>query len=127
MQMLRLAIEIGKVLAYALAVAIPCCIVIKKKAKELRNAKSEAEKIAAVNDIRSKAKTLVQTAEVAYHDIDSIMKSHSLGSAGQFKKESVQAKLESYSSKKGYTFTEDELSDIIEDEVSFTNTVNSNK
>lgn len=127
MQIFKLAIEIVKVLSGALITAIPLIVVIVRKAKAAKAAKNEAQRVAAINDIVAKAKELVQVAEEAYRETDTILKRNGAGSAGVFKKESVQAKLEAYSSQKGYDFTSDELSDVIENEVSFTNAVNVTK
>ena len=127
MQIFKLVVEIVKVLSGALITAIPLIVVIMRKVKAAKAAEDEAHRVAAVNDVVAKAKELVRVAEEAYRETDAILKRNGAGSAGVFKKESVQAKLEAYSSQKGYDFTSDELSDVIEDEVSFTNAVNVSK
>ena len=127
MQIFKLVVEIVKVLSGALITAIPLIVVIMRKVKAAKAAEDEAHRVAAVNDVVAKAKELVRVAEEAYRETDAILKRNGAGSAGVFKKESVQAKLEAYSSQKGYDFTSDELSDVIEDEVSFTNAVNVTK
>lgn len=125
METIKLVVEILKILIPVLVTAIPSIVVIIKKCKEAAKAKLEAEKVSAMNDIVSKAKELISTADKAYNDINELLKKNGAGSAGVFKKESVQAKLEAYASKKGYSFSEEELSEIIENEVTFSKEVNS--
>lgn len=124
METIKLVLEVLKIVIPVLVTAIPSIIVIIRKCKEASKAKTEAEKVSAMNDVVAKAKEFIKIADKAYSDVNELLKKTNAGSAGVFKKESVQAKLEAYSSKKGYSFTEEELSDIIENEVTFSKEVN---
>lgn len=127
MEYIDIIVTIIKIVSGAIITAIPMIVAIISKCKKLKTAKSNEEQTSAVNDIVEKAKQLIILAENTYAEVDTALKVNKLGSAGVFKKESVLSKLESYSATKGYSFTTEELSNVIEDLVSFSNTVNANK
>ena len=90
----------------------------------LKASKNNEEKMIAIDDMKSQAKVFIEAAEIAYKDINDVLKSKG-SSAGSVKKDSVILKLQSYASEKGYDFDIDFWSQEIDNQVQYTKNVNS--
>ena len=121
---IKTMIYIGFVVAEALIIGIPSLIKIIYSAKALKASKNNEEKMIAIDDMKSQAKVFIEAAEIAYKDINDVLKSKG-SSAGSVKKDSVMLKLQSYASEKGYDFDIDFWSQEIDNQVQYTKNVNS--
>ena len=121
---IKTMIYIGFVIAEALIIGIPSLIKIILSAKALKASKNNEEKMIAIDDMKSQAKVFIEAAEIAYKDINDVLKSKG-SSAGSVKKDSVMLKLQSYASEKGYDFDIDFWSQEIDKQVQYTKNVNS--
>lgn len=121
---IKTMIYIGFVVAEALIIGIPSLIKIILSAKALKASKNNEEKMIAIDDMKSQAKVFIEAAEIAYKDINDVLKSKG-SSAGSVKKDSVMLKLQSYASEKGYDFDIDFWSQEIDKQVQYTKNVNS--
>lgn len=121
---IKTMIYIGFVVAEALIIGIPSLIKIILSAKALKASKNNEEKMIAIDDMKSQAKVFIEAAEIAYKDINDVLKSKG-SSAGSVKKDSVMLKLQSYASEKGYDFDIDFWSQEIDNQVQYTKNVNS--
>lgn len=106
--------------------------VVKKKkiAKQLADAKTEAEKAkleaemnAATIEMSDICDKLIDNTEALYKDVSIVLKSEGK-SAASLKKETVMTKLRAYAIDKSYTFDEELWSKKIDDKVALTKTVN---
>ena len=102
---------------------VPAIIALVKSIKKRAEAKTEAEKTAAQNDMLNAVNGFIASAETLYKDIDSILKSQGKTS-GANKKDSVMTKLQAYAIEKGYTFDGDFWSAKIDEIVALTREVN---
>ena len=121
---IKTMIYIGFVIAEALIIGIPSLIKIILSAKALKASKNNEEKMIAIDDMKSQAKVFIEAAEIAYKDINDVLRSKG-SSAGSVKKDSVMLKLQSYASEKGYDFDIDFWSQEIDKQVQYTKNVNS--
>lgn len=121
---IKTMIYIGFVVAEALIIGIPSLIKIILSAKALKASKNNEEKMIAIDDMKTQAKVFIEAAEIAYKDINDVLKSKG-SSAGSVKKDSVMLKLQSYASEKGYDFDIDFWSQEIDNQVQYTKNVNS--
>lgn len=121
---IKTMIYIGFVVAEALIIGIPSLIKIILSAKALKASKNNEEKMIAIDDMKTQAKVFIEAAEIAYKDINDVLKSKG-SSAGSVKKDSVMLKLQSYASEKGYDFDIDFWSQEIDNQVRYTKNVNS--
>lgn len=106
--------------------------VVKKKkiAKQLADAKTEAEKAkleaeinAATIEMSDICDKLIDSTEALYKDVSIVLKSEGK-SAASLKKETVMTKLRAYAIDKSYIFDEELWSKKIDDKVALTKTVN---
>lgn len=114
---------VGIALTFVAGTLIPCVIKLVKNGKALHEAKTEAEREAAKNDMLSTVNTLVANAEQSYKEVDAVLKQRG-ASAGSVKKDSVMTKLQAYALDKGYEFDAEFWSAQIDEIVSLTKTVN---
>ena len=112
------------VVAGAISVGVPSIINLIKAIKNFKNAKTQIDKEQAYRDMKDQMKVLIQAAEIAYKNVNEIMKEKG-SSAGLVKKDSVMMKLQSYAVEKGYSFDSELWSNEIDKEVEFTRNVNS--
>lgn len=108
---------------FLFTVLIPTIIMWRKAWKKYKAAKTEAEKQAAYNEIRTNAQTFIIEAESLYKDVDSIMKGQGK-TCGAFKKESVMTKIQGDCIAKGVEFIADVWSSYIDEQVKLTRKVN---
>lgn len=99
----EIIIDIIKISITALLVLIPTLIRIFQLGKKVKNANSNTEKEQAKIQLRSEAIELIKAAEIAYKDINLILKQKG-SSAGPIKKDSVMTKLENYAVEKNIPF-----------------------
>ena len=102
---------------------IPLVIKLRKAIKARNNAKTEAEKEAAKNDMLGVLNGFIEAAEVLYKDIDLVVKQNG-ASLGAVKKDSVLTKLQAYAIEKGYAFDADYWSATNDNIVALTRKVN---
>lgn len=123
MSKLQLIMEIAKYLVPSLATFVGLGISLIKAIKARKEAKTEAEKQAAMNDLTNKAVVLIENAEELFDGVNQILKRQGQ-SAGVVKKDSVMAKLQAYALTMGYAFNEEEWSAKVDDLVAMTRKVN---
>lgn len=109
--------------SFFLTVLIPTFIVMVNRIKAVKNAKTEAEKQAAINDIKTLAQGFVIDAESLYKDIDAIVKQNGK-TCGAVKKDSVMTKIQDACLTKGVEFDKDYWGDIVDNLVTLTRQVN---
>lgn len=107
-----------------LTTGIPLIIALNNARKKHKEAKTEAEKKEALNDMLKVANDFIEYAEDAYKSVDKVLKSEG-GTAGGMKKESVMTKLQAYAMNKGYEFDSDFWNAKVDELVAFTRKVNS--
>lgn len=117
---------ISAVASFLFVTLIPNVILLVKKWKEAKNAKTDAEKKAIYNDLLCQVNTLITSAEEAYKQFDELSKSKGLKGNGAAKKDNVMTKLQNYCLQKGVEFDSDYWSKKIDEIVAMTKTVNSN-
>ena len=108
----------------ALIIGVPAILKIVSSLKQLKNAKTNEEKLSAIDDMKKQVKIFIEAAEIAYKDINDTLKAKGQ-SAGSAKKDSVMLKLQSYAESKNYVFDADFWSQEIDEEVRYTKNVNS--
>lgn len=122
---LELILKIVSIVLGALCTSIiPLVIKLVAIHKEAKNAKTEAEKEAATNDMLAYVNTLIESAEETYKQVDQLMKNNRLGSMGAVKKDGVMTKLQAYAIENGYPFSADYWANKIDEIVSLTKKVN---
>ena len=109
---------------FLVAVLIPNVILLIKKWKEAKAAKTDAEKQAIYNDMRDTALKLIQEAEETYKQVDGLIKQQGGTGSGAVKKDSVMTKLQAYCIEKGLVFDADYWSKKIDEIVEMTKKVN---
>ena len=119
----EIILDIIYVVVTALAVGIPALIKLISSSKKLKSAKTEAEEAAAREDMKNQMMIFCQAAEVAYEEVNKVLKSQG-SSAGPIKKDSVQTKLFNYAAEKGYTYDSEYWSNEIDTFVAATRNVN---
>ena len=107
----------------AAATAVPCILKLISAIKKWKAAKTEADKAAAIADMKVQMKTFIQAAEIAYAEVNTALKAKGM-SAGPVRKDSVMMKLQSYATEHGYKFEPEYWSAEIDEEVNFTKQVN---
>lgn len=107
----------------ALSTGIPSIIAFIKSIKKTKAAKSEAERLAAIDDMKKNMITFAQAAEIAYKEINAVLKSQG-SSAGPAKHDSVMIKLQNYAAEKGYAFDAEYWNQEIKSYVDSTKTIN---
>lgn len=115
---------VGAVASFLFVTLIPNIIILVKKWKEAKNAKTEAEKEAVYNDLLCQMNKLIANAEAAYKQVDEIVKQKGGQGSGAAKKDNVMTKLQNYCLQKGVAFDEEYWSKKIDDTVAMTKQVN---
>lgn len=123
--LLILKIALG-VCGFLATTIIPLVIKLIQANKKRKEAKTEAEQAEAEKDMLTTAILLIDGAEELYKDIDIEMKRQGK-SAGSVKKDNVMTKLKSYAVDKNYLFDADKWSEVIDNIVKFTKSVNGKK
>ena len=108
------------VASFILTVAIPTIIVVRKKYKDLKEAKNAAERAAIISDILNNAQNFVVSAEELYKDVNGF-------SCGKLKKDKVMTDIKQLCLAKGIAFNADFWSEKVEEIVAVTKSVNANK
>lgn len=109
--------------SFLLTVLIPTFCVMINRIKAARNAKTEAEKQAAINDLKQLAKGFIVEAENAWKATNNILKQNG-GSCGANKKSEVMTKLHQACFDKKIDFDEEFWSKEVDDLVEVTRQVN---
>lgn len=109
--------------SFLFTVLIPTFVVMINRIKAVRKAKTEAEKQAAINDLRELATSFIVDAEVLYKDIDSIVKQQNK-TCGAIKKDSVMTKIQDAAITKGVEFDKEFWSEEVDKLVAMTRKVN---
>lgn len=115
---------ITAVASFLVATLIPSIIALVKYVKSYKAAKTEAEKQAVYNDLRSEANKLIAAAEETYKQVDNIIKQQGGKGSGNVKKDSVMTKLQAYCVQKGIDFDSEYWSGQIDEIVELTKKVN---
>ncbi len=115
------------ILLPALAALATSVIASFKAHKAKKVAKTEAEKAAAINDMRDAVDGFITAAEEAYLAFDPILKQTAGKTSGNVKKKTVMTDLQAYALAKGYEFDADFWSKKIDDIVALTRVVNGKK
>lgn len=117
---------IATVATFVISTLVPLIISLVKANKRRKEAKTEAEKQGAINDMAEIAKTLIVEAEELYKDYDKLMKSQN-STGGAVKKKTVMTELHAYALEKGYKFDAEFWGNQIDSIVDLTRKVNVNK
>lgn len=115
---------ISTVLGFVFATLIPSIVLLVKKWKEAKKAKTEAEKQSAINEMLGIANSLVLSAEETYKNVDNVLKGQGQSGSGAVKKDSVMTKLQAACIEKGVEFDEEYWSKKIDELVELTRNVN---
>lgn len=115
--------DISYVICGVLLTGIPAIIKIVYSGKKLKEAKSNEQKHAALIDLESNMKTFIEAAEIAYKDLNAVLKAKG-SSAGPVKLDSVLMKLQSLANEKGYDFDREYWTNKINETVALTKNVN---
>lgn len=103
---------------------IPTAILLIKKWKEAKQAKTETEKQKAYNEMLDAAHSFIMSAEETYKQVDSILKEQGGSGSGSVKKDSVMTKLQAYCVEKGLAFDSEFWSAKVDEIVAMTKHVN---
>lgn len=114
------------VASFVITTAVPFIISLVNANKKRKEAKTEAEKQAAINEMAEVAKGFIVQAEQLYKEYDALMKANG-STGGLVKKDSVMSKLQAYALEKGYTFDAEYWSNKIDSIVELTRKVNAKK
>ena len=109
--------------SFFLTVLIPTFIVMINRIKAVKTAKTEAERQAALADIKSLAQNFIVEAESLYKDIDAIVKQNGK-TCGAVKKDSVMTKIQDACLTKGIAVDKEFWSKEVDDLVTITRQVN---
>jgi len=123
MQLKDILTIVSTVGGFLLTCLIPTVAVMINRIKAVRKAKTEAEKQAAINEIKGLAQGFVVEAENLYKDIDAIVKGQGK-TCGAIKKDSVMTKIQDACITKGFTFDKEFWSKEVDDLVAITRKVN---
>lgn len=110
--------------SFLVVTLIPSVILMVKKWKEAKAAKTDAEKQAIYNEMLSEANKLIASAEDKYKELDALIKSQGGAGSGKDKKDDVMTKLQLYCNEKGLSFDADYWSAKIDEIVALTKKVN---
>lgn len=111
------------IMTFLIVTLIPSIILMVKKWKQARHAKTEAEKNAALNELSNVANNLIAEAEKAYASVNEALKSKG-SSAGAMKKDKVLFQLQSYCTKNNLEFDAEYWNKKIDEIVALTKQVN---
>lgn len=114
---------LGVLLGFVTSVLIPSVIVMINQVKKVRLTKTEAEKQAALSDLKNLARNFVVEAENLYKDIDAIVKQNGK-TCGAVKKDSVMTKIQDACLTKSVDFDKEFWSQEVDDLVAATRSVN---
>lgn len=122
-QLEKIITIVSTVAGFLLTCLIPTVIVMINRIKAVRRAKTEAERQAAINELKALAQGFVVDAESLYKDIDAIVKQNGK-SCGAVKKDSVMTKIQDACLTKGIVFDKEFWSKEVDDLVTVTRQVN---
>lgn len=111
------------VASFVLTTLVPLIISLVNANKKRKEAKTEAEKQSAINDMADIAKKLIVEAENLYKDYNALMKSRN-STAGAVKKKTVMTELHAYAMEKGYKFDAEFWGNQVDELVALTRNVN---
>ena len=114
---------ISTLLGFVTTILIPTIIVMINRIKAVKAAKTEAERQAAISDIKTLAQDFIMEAETLYKDIDSIVKKDGK-TCGAVKKDSVMIKIQDACLGKGIDFDKEFWSAFVDKQVTLTRQVN---
>ena len=117
---LTLAITIG---TFLLTVLIPTIIMWARAWKKYKAAKTDAEKQAAKDEIKTLAQDFIAEAEQLYKKFDAIVKQQG-ETCGAIKKDSVMTKIQDACLTKGVAFEKEYWSAYVDKQVALTRQVN---
>lgn len=115
---------LAAVASFVIATLIPSIVLLVKKWKAWKAAKTEAEKQAAINEMLGLANDLVVQAENTYKNVDTLLKQQGSKGSGAVKKDSVMTKLQAACIQKGVEFDEEFWNTKIDEIVKLTREVN---
>lgn len=110
--------------SFLVATLIPSIILLIKKWKAWKAAKTDAEKQAIYNDMLTEANKLIAAAEDKYKELDKLIKSQGGAGCGADKKDDVMTKLQLYCNEKGLAYDAEYWSAKIDEIVALTKQVN---
>lgn len=114
------------IVAFFITVLVPTVVVLFRKAKALKNAKTEAERQEIINEILGEAKDFVVSAEEMYKSVNDILKTQGV-SCGALKKDKVMTAIQQLCIAKGINYDADFWSAEVEKIVAVTKKVNATK
>lgn len=114
---------ISTIAGFLLTVLIPTLIVMINRIKAVKAAKTEAERQAAIDEIKTLAQNFVVEAESLYKDIDAIVKQNGK-TCGAVKKDSVMTKIQDACLTKRIAFDKGFWSAEVDNLVTMTRKVN---
>lgn len=114
---------VSVVATFLIGTLIPTIIVLVKKAKQAKKAKTEAERQEIINEMLVQAQGFIVEAENLYAQVNSIVKQQG-GTCGAIKKDGVMTKLQAVCLDKGIEFDTEFWSKTVDDLVLMTRQVN---
>ena len=129
---LREIVTLVVYLLILLAAIVSFVITLAKKVKQYKEAKTDAEREAAINDMSEAARRFIAEAEQKYEEYTKMLvvggtPVNTSAKTGVFKKDSVMGKLLQYAQERGYTFDSEYWSGKVDELVELTNVVNTSK
>lgn len=112
------------IVATLVTTLVPSIIALVNAIKEKKTAQSVADSEHAQNAIYTEIKRLVENAEIAFAEIDKLMKANNIGTAGSMKKHNVVMELKAFCLEHGYAWDDAKMDAAIENEIAFSKTVN---
>ncbi|MCH5315485.1 MAG: hypothetical protein J1E81_06195 [Eubacterium sp.] len=114
---------ISVLLGFVTTTLIPTIIVMVNRIKAVKAARTEAERQAAIDDIKTLAQDFIAEAESLYKDIDAIVKKEGK-TCGAVKKDSVMTKIQDACLGKGIVFDKEYWGAYVDKQVTLTRQVN---
>lgn len=115
---------ISTIASFLLLTLIPSVIMLVQKWKAFKNAKTNEERQAILNDINNATIGFIQNAEETFKSVDTVLKAQGSKGCGSVKKENVLTKIQSLCLQKGIEYDEKYWSEKVEELVALTKQVN---
>lgn len=115
---------VSTIASFLFVTLIPSVILLIKKWKAYKNAKTNEEQQKILNEISDASIKFIQDAEDAFKSVDVVLKSKGEAGCGAMKKENVMTKIQSLCMQKGIDFDTEYWSARVEELVTMTKKVN---
>lgn len=115
---------VSTIASFLFVTLIPSVILLIKKWKAYKNAKTNEEQQKILNEISDASIKFIQDAEDAFKSVDVVLKSKGEAGCGAMKKENVMTKIQSLCMQKGIEFDSQYWDSRVEELVTMTKKVN---